>query len=134
MSFREKSAMVMIAVLIIAGLFYARQAIAYPGAPVQETLVPYVLIVVLLSVVAQILLAVLSPREATEPADERERRAIDRAGHWSGMVLALGVAMTGFVYLLAPDGTTMFHLLVASMLIAQISEYCFQLALFRSAL
>ena len=60
-----------------------------PQAPVIGPLIPYVLAVIVLSIVAQTILALSSPKEANAPADERERAAIDLAGHWSGVVLGV---------------------------------------------
>jgi hypothetical protein len=90
MSFREKSAWVMGAIMLATGVFYVQLVAGAPQAPVIGPLLPYVLAVVVFSIVAQVGLAIASPKEANAPADERERSAIDRAGNWSGMVLGFG--------------------------------------------
>ena len=69
MSFREKSAWVMGAIMIATGLWYAQLVAAAPQAPVIGPLIPYVLAVVFLSIVAQVALAIASPKEADAPAD-----------------------------------------------------------------
>lgn len=133
MAFREKSAWVMAAVMIVSGLFYAKSALSYPGSPVQETLVPYVLLVMVLSIAAQVVLALRAPKEASAPADERERLAIEKAGYWSGVVLATGVVLAGGAYVVAPDGNMLFHHAVFALIAAQLTQYAFQIVLLRRA-
>ncbi len=99
MSFREKSAWVMGAIMLATGVFYAQLVAGAPQAPVIGPLIPYVLAVVVFSIVAQVGLAIASPKEANAPADERERSAIDRAGNWSGMVLGFGVVSAIIMYI-----------------------------------
>jgi hypothetical protein len=134
MSFREKSAWVMAAVMIVAGLYYLSMVVAAlqatGEAPIGE-LVPYVTLVVVGSILAQTALAVLMPREADAPADERERPLLDRAGNWSGYVLA-GGALGGLGnYLVHGDGNLLFHFILGSLILSQIADYAFQILLFR---
>jgi hypothetical protein len=133
MAFREKSAWVMAAITLVAGLFYVRTSLAYPGSPVQETVMPYVLLVVVLSVVAQVILALRSPKEASAPADERERLVIQKSGHWSGIVLVVGIVLAGGVYILAPDGNMLFHRIMFALIGAQLVQYAVQITLLRRA-
>lgn len=135
MSFREKSAWVMGAVMIAAGLYYwrmvgaASQAI---GATAPAAIViGFVILVVIGSVVAQILLAVSAPKEANSPADERERRVQANAGHWSGVVLAVGAVLSLGHYMVRADGNMLFHLVMASLIVSQIAEYALHIILVR---
>ena len=134
MSFREKSAWAMALVLVITGILYVWLALQMPPAPSLVALVPYVLVVVTLSIAVQATLAIFSPAEANAPADERERVVIDRAGNWSGMVLAAGVVLAGGWYLSDPSEPMLFHYVFGSLVVSQIAEYVFQIALFRRAL
>jgi len=136
MSFREKSAWVMAAVIILAGLYYLRAVLAAPHAsgaasPPAGALAGYVCLVVVGSVVAQIVLALSAPKEAAHPADERERPALQRAGHWAGFVLAAGAILSLGNFLYRPDGNLLFHLVLGSLIASQIAEYVFQIALLR---
>jgi hypothetical protein len=136
MSFREKSAWVMGALMAAAGLFYLSMVLAVSqrtgwAMPSIAILVPFTLLVVIVSVVAQTTMAILTPKEAVAPADERERPLLDRAGHWSGMVLAAGAvtALLGFVW--HQNGVLLFHMIMGSLILAQIAEYGLQIALIR---
>lgn len=131
MSFREKSAWTMAAVMLVAGIFYAWQVSQGPAAPVIGPLIPYVLLVIVLSVAVQIVLAVTSPKEAQAAADERERVIIWRAGQLSGIVLTVGLVASGAVYVMLPSGNMLFHHVLGALIVAQIAEYLLQVYFFR---
>ncbi|WP_232843927.1 hypothetical protein [Allopontixanthobacter sediminis] len=131
MSFREKSAWTMAAVMLVAGVFYAWLVSHGPGAPVIGPLVPYVMLVIILSVAVQIVLAVTSPKEAQAAADERERLILWRAGQLSGIVLAVGLVASGAVYVMLPSGNMLFHHVLGALIVAQIAEYLLQVYFFR---
>jgi hypothetical protein len=136
MSFREKSAWVMTVLMILAGLYYlnlvvgASRQLGVPAPPVG-IFVTYVVLVVIGPVAAQVGLAVSAPKEANAPADERERPLLQRAGNWSGTVLALGAVTSLLHYLQHGDGNLLFHMVLGSLIVAQIAEYVFQVALLR---
>ena len=135
MSFREKSAWAMGAVILVTGLFWANLALSIPAdAPsVAQVgpLIPYVLAVIVLSIIVQVLLAAFSPRDAEMVADERERIVIDRAGHWSGTVLGVAV-ITGVIHhFWYGHGNALFLWVVGGLILAQLAEYAFQIYLFR---
>ena len=138
MSFREKSAWVMALVMTATGIYYyyavgvASRAIG-ATAPAAVVL-GFVFWVVIGSIVVQLLLAVTSPKEANAPADEREREVEQRAGNWSGVVLAVGVVLSLGHYLARGDGNMLFHLAMASLIVAQIAEYAIQILLVRRSL
>ncbi|MEW4448321.1 hypothetical protein [Qipengyuania sp. JC766] len=134
MSFREKSAWVMEFVVLATGLFYADLIIGAPDAPFIGPLIPYVLAVIVLSIVVQTVLGIASPREANAPADERERMAIDRAGHWSGTVLGLGVITAVGFYAAGADGTLLAHMVVGALILSALAEYALQIVFFRTAI
>lgn len=92
MSFRERSAWMMGCMLILIGGLYLKLVIV-DGVPPSFAAVPFVLGATVLSIAAQILLAVMSPREASNPADERERLVMAKAAHFSSYVLATGVVV-----------------------------------------
>jgi hypothetical protein len=136
MSFREKSAWVMAVLMIGAGLYYLSLVLAASRslgvtAPPVGIFVAYTILVVAGSVAAQGVLALLSPREANAPADERERPLLQRAGHWSGVVLGFGAVTSLLTFLVHADGNLLFHMILGSLIVSQIAEYAFQIALFR---
>ncbi len=137
MSFREKTAWVMLILLTLAGGFYAweviGQAISLRAAPppsIKLALV-YVVFVVIGSIIGMSSLGASNPQEAAAPADERERIILDRAGNWSGYVLAIGAVAGALHYWAQTDGPMMFHLVVAGLMLSQIAEYGFQIWLYR---
>ena len=133
MSFREKSAWVMGAIMLATGVFYAQLVAGAPQAPVIGPLLPYVLAVVVFSIVAQVGLAIASPKDANAPADERERTAIDRAGNWSGMVLGFGVVSAIIMYIGGWTATMLVHAIVGALIVSTVAEYALQIYFFRRA-
>ena len=137
MPFREKTAWVMLVLLTLAGGFYAWEVIgaglslgSAPPPSLKLALV-YVFIVVAGAIVGMSSLGASSPHEASAPADERERIILDRAGNWSGYVLAVG-AITGVLHYWAQEnGHLTFHIVVGSLMLSQIAEYAFQIVLYR---
>ncbi|MXP30080.1 hypothetical protein GRI58_14820 [Porphyrobacter algicida] len=119
------------AIMLVTGVWYAQLVAAAPQAPVIGLLIPYVLPVIVLSIIAQAVLAFLSPREANARADERERIVMDRAGHWSGIVLGLGVIAAISMYIGGWSATLLVHAIVGALIVAQLAEYLFQVFLFR---
>ncbi|WP_205679330.1 hypothetical protein [Brevundimonas lutea] len=136
MSFREKSAWFMGALMVGAGAFYVNMALAVSGevgaaAPPIAIFIPFTLLVVIASVVGQTTLALLTPRAANAPADEREKPLLDRAGHWSGLVLAAGTVTSLLYFFDHQNGLLLFHTIMGSLIVAQIAEYGLQIALIR---
>ena len=135
MSFREKSAWAMAAVMALTGLFYLHLALAVPAdaPPVAQLgpLVPYVLAVSFASIVVQVALAVFNLRDARKPADERERQAIHRAGHSAGIVLAVVVVSAAGSYLVQGNGARLFQWVIGGLIISQFADYALQVYFFR---
>ena len=136
MTFREKSAWVMGALMIAAGLYYLNMAIGVSReigwtAPPIAIFIPYVLLVIIASIAAQTTLALLSPKEANASPDERERPLLDRAGNWSGIVLGAGAISSLIYYLVHSNGNLLFHMVMGSAILSVIAEYAFQIILFR---
>ena len=135
MSFREKSAWLMALLMTAAGLFYlyivrgASQALGETAPPI--IVIAFVILVVIGSIVAQTVLALSSLKTANAPADERERLVQQRAGNWSGLVLASGAVTSLGHFMVYSDGNMLFHLVMASLIVAQIAEYAFQIVLVR---
>lgn len=136
MSFREKSAWVMGALTLAAGLYYLHIGLAASrelgwAAPPVMLFMPFTVLVIVASIVAQALLAILTPKEANAPADERERPLLDRAGNWSGLVLAAGAVTSLIFFIRHQDGALLFHGVMASLIVSQVAEYGLQVMLLR---
>ena len=135
MSFREKSAWAMGAVMALTGAYFLWLSLAIPaGAPASLQLsafVPYVFVVIVLSVVVQVALALTCGRDAKRPADERERIVLDRAGNWSGYVLGFAVITGALQYLWLGNGNHLFVWVIGGLILSQLAEYLFQIALLR---
>ncbi len=136
MSFREKSAWVMAVLTTLAGLYYlnlvvgASRQLGAPAPPVGP-FIAYVVLVVIASVAAQVALAIFAPKEASAPADEREGPVLQRAGNWSGLVLGAGAVTSLLHFLQHGDGNLLFHMVLGSLIVSQITEYVFQITLLR---
>jgi hypothetical protein len=136
MSFREISAWVMGALMVVAGLYYVDLYIDASRAlgavpPARGVFIPYTAFVVTAVIVVQIVLASVSPDDTEVPPDERERPLLDRAGNWSGLVLG-GLAVCALLHFMHyGDGNALFHLIVGSLIVSQIAEYGLQLILLR---
>lgn len=137
MSFREKTAWAMALILIAGAIFYfdkvvrITDAIGRTAPPIIGLVIAYVVVIVIASVTAMIALSVFSPREADAPADEREERILDKAGHWSGYVLAVPLLGALWHFAVNGDGNMLFHLVFLALMLGQIAEYTFQIILFR---
>jgi hypothetical protein len=136
MSFREKSAWAMALLTAVAGLWYLQTLLSLSPSWAQTPaplglLLGYVIGLVILSVIGQIVLALMSPGEADAPADERERAVLRRAGSWSRDVMTAGILAALAWFVAKGDGNLLFHMVFASLIIAQICEYLVQGILLR---
>lgn len=137
MPFREKTAWAMTAILAAAGFFYVDKVMRISAAlgeappPMIGLVIAYVVLIVIASIIVMSVLAGTSGKEADAPADERERRIQDKAGNWSGYVLAAPLLGALWHYSVNMDGNMLFHLAFISLMAAQIAEYVFQIFLFR---
>lgn len=136
-SFREKSAWGMAFVLSAGAVFYFDKVVAVSRAtgetapPLIGLVVAYVILIVIASVIVMSVLAVSAGKESNAPADERERIIADKAGNWSGYVLAVPALGALWHYSVNMDGNMLFHLIFFSLMLSQIAEYVFQIVLYR---
>ena len=133
MSFREKSAWVMLVLLTFAGGFYAWEVIGYTLAvdavppPSLKLVIVYIAVVVIGSIIGMSSIGIADPEAAEAPADEREKIIIDKAGNWSGYVLGFCAVAGAVHYWSHSNGHLMFHLVVAGLMLSQIADYAFQI-------
>ena len=137
MGFRELSAVIMASLLTLLGLFYinavvsmARSLDAIPAPNVPLMVVTTVLLVIG-AIIAHTVVAIASPEDANAPEDERDRLVLWRAGNVSGWVLGAGVFVGLWHFIFKSDGNLLFHILVGSLIVAQIAEYVCQIIYYR---
>lgn len=137
MSFREKSAWLMAICLLVAGTAYAlivaglSDAMGQLAPPLIPLLIVFTVVLAVLAAVSHIVVAVFAPKDANAPTDERDRAISARAGNWSAYVFATGVALALGQYLLLRNGDLLFYFVFGSWVLAQLSEYVFEIALYR---
>jgi hypothetical protein len=137
MPFREKSAWLMVILLTCVGIAYyalvakMSAAIGQIVPPLIPLLIAFTIVLAILATGSHILIALLAPKDAVARADERDRAISARAGAWSGYVFAAGIALALGLYLLVRNGDLLFHCVFGSWVLAQLSEYAFEISLYR---
>nr|WP_136252508.1 hypothetical protein [Ningiella ruwaisensis] len=136
MSFKEKSAWVMLISLLVTGILFSRAVLTNIEmgsiiAPSVPLFIGFTIVLTLLSIVGHIVIAALSPKDANGKTDERESRVIEKAGNTSGVIFDVGVVAALLLYLLIGNGDALFYLVFSSLLLASIAEYAIQIYLFR---
>jgi hypothetical protein len=146
MSFREKSAWVMVLALLVAGVNYFRivgytsLAHGHISPPSSGLVMVYIISLTLIAVFGQVVISALSPTEAQAGADERDRLIAARAGSVFGHVLAIALVGVLLSYVLGPHGGTLvngdalFQGALSSLMIAQVAEYAAQIWFYRRGL
>lgn len=139
MPFHEKSAWIMSVALLLGGIFYvnvvadASAAAGQLAPPVIKSIVVYTVILVAVSIIGHTVIGILSPKEADAALDERERRIVERAGHWSAYLFGFGVVTSLGMYLFTGNGDMLFYAVFASLMLGQFAEYVVQIILYRTA-
>lgn len=139
MSFNQKSAWVMSLALIVGGLGYfgmvaaASARIGALAPPTLPAVIVYSAVLVVVAIIGHALVAMLSPTEADDRPDERERRIIERSGHLSSYVLGAGVIVALALYLFSSDGNQFFYAVFASLMLAQVAEYVLQIYFYKTS-
>lgn len=140
MSFREKSAWIMLTALLSGCLLYFTQikSMSYSLGELAQPTIPIVIFftvsLLLVAVVGHIIIAILSPKEANASSDERERKIFDRAAHLSSHVFTTGVVLSLTLYLISYDGNMLFYGAFGSLILGQLAEYVFQIYFYRAAI
>lgn len=125
--------------LLVAGLvyFYVVSVIwsesGQLAQPVLPLVVVYTVCLVVLSVGGHVAIAIMAPKEANAPPDEREQQIFNRAGHYSSYVIAVGILMSLGLYLFSRDGNLLFYTVFASLMVGQVMEYAMQIVLYRTS-
>ena len=122
--------------LITSSVAYAVTVFAMSGngviaPPVMPTLVLFTVGLIFISILGHIIIAILSPKEANAPRDERELEIIQRASHLSGIIFSVGVLCSLMAYLVLYSGVLLFYGVFFSLIISQMSEYLLHIILHR---
>lgn len=140
MAFQEKSAWLMSAALILAGLYYyfavagLSTELGELASPSLRSVIISTVLLCILAIVGHVLIALLSPNDADAVLDERERMIFTRAGHISGLILGAGVITSLGVYQFNPNGDILFYGVFASVMLSQILGYLVRIILYRGIL
>lgn len=139
MSFREKSAWVMLIALLVTGGLYLNAVWSGPtgpgllAEPSVGMLAAFTVVLVLISIIGHVALAVLAPRDAAAGMDERDRLVTARASHSAYTGLTAGAILSLGAHLVTGSPTVLFHGVFISVLFGHITEYGTQALLYRRA-
>lgn len=136
LSFREKSAWAMGALVLAITIFYLIdvQPISWrtgEAPPVTGHFIQITIAAIVGSIIIQSFLASRNPKEADAPADERELLALARAGNLAGLVLGFGSVAALMNYLVHANGDLLFHGILISLLVSTVAESALQIYYFR---
>ena len=137
MPFREKSAWIMSVALLVGGFWYFRTVLSLDSgqlaSPVIRPIVVLTAFLIAIAILGHIVIALLAPREANAPADEREQLIFVRAGHYSSYAFGFGVIMSLGAYVFTRSGDLLFYTVFASLLVGQVLEYLLQILFYRTS-
>ncbi|MEM9057540.1 MAG: hypothetical protein AAGD86_08695 [Pseudomonadota bacterium] len=125
--------------LLVGGALYYGAVFAMTAAadtlvpPVLPLVVAYTVCLTVLAVVGHIVIAVLAPKDANAPQDERERQIFSRAAQVASYVIGAGILVSLFLYVLFYSGDLLFHMVFGTLMLAQIVEYAMQIRYFRTS-
>ncbi|MAK63021.1 MAG: hypothetical protein CMK09_18785 [Ponticaulis sp.] len=137
MTFHEKSAWVMGIVLILTGGWYLdkvwsmSQALGETAPPAIGLIAVATVMLVIGAVVSHIVIAAVDPENADDTEDERDQQVLRRSGNIAGYVLGFGCFAGLWHYFWQADGNLLFHIVVASLIAAQIAEHALTILFYR---
>jgi len=139
MSFLEKSAWLMTFALLISGVLYFNTVMSTSEELGQlavahlPSMIIYTIILCLVSIIGHIVIAILSPKEASAKHDEREQKIVFKASHFSGYVTGTCIVSSLGLFLFHHDGSLLFYTVFGSLIISQLSEYLLQIFFCRTS-
>ena len=139
MSYMEKSAGLSLFALFIATGFYMRKTLSASleqgliAAPETSTLIIYVALVTIISVVGNIVVSAMASQDAAAGADERDKSIARNASAQAGQFLAVGAVFSLIVYIQTNNGDALFHGVFISLMLSQITQNVLQLVYYRRA-
>lgn len=140
MSFHEKSAYIMGAIIALTGLWYvnhvwaASQVLGQTAPPSIGLIATATGLLIFGAIVSHILIALINPQDANSAEDERDKLVLRRAGNISGYVLGSGVFAGLWHYYFNADGNLLFHIAIGSLFVSQFAEYVLTILFYRRGL
>lgn len=136
MTYREKSAWLMMMVTLMVGGYMASEVILtfleqQRIPPVLPVFVKLTVTLIGVSIVGQIVLSASNIKQAEQKADKREKMIINRSQAIAGVVLSIGVASSLIHFLFLNDGNLLFFICLFSLVVMQLVEYTVQIVNFR---
>jgi hypothetical protein len=137
MSFREKSAWITLITLVVLTLFYITHLppvwmLNPPGGWMLHTLAIGVGAFVVIEIVAHVIVAIRSPRDAQAPRDERERLIALKATRIAASVYAILSLGSVFVAIhLGANELGVFYCVFLSFILAEIVNYAARIVYYR---
>ena len=135
MSFREKSALVTLIVLVIAVVSYAGRALRHPPANVilaMPGLIGAMVAVIGIMILSHIILVIaVGPREARRPSDERDRLIMLASRRNWGWVGVAGLWMILMLAVTAASQLTIAYAALGLFVLAELVMYGSQLVYYR---
>ncbi len=137
MSFREKNAWIsLLLYLAIYGFYFAQVAMAVTrgeadGAHFLGLFAQSVVMFVVATIAFTVVAAVLAPKDAEAPVDEREKLIALKANSASGYVLAAAVVLVIGVLFYGADDFLTINLLFFALVLSEVYKVATQLVLYR---
>jgi hypothetical protein len=137
MTFEEKSTLTMTGILVLVfGWYFTLVLGPVAGSPAREVawkglMVPVVIFMIVLATVSHIILAIMFHRQASASPDERDRLIVLRSERIAGYVLALGVWAGIGLALIGAETFWMAQALIASLVLAEVTDGVVKLTLYR---
>jgi len=136
MSFREKSAWISFVLIFIFGAMWLRNVIRVEFFGLHQDPMKFFFVILVGLVAAEIglhiAIAIQSPREARTPKDERERLIDLKASRIAFYVLTVGaLASIGTLHLPDSNRFMMAQAMMGSIIIATLTRFAVQIALYR---
>ena len=137
MSFREKSAYVMLLAVLVVTVWLGSEVFDPTNTDTwlsntrEPLIIGALIILTVVSAIGHAVIAARSPEEAHEPLDERERQIVSAAQGFAYNTLIIGV-LASFAMLHIDGSLRLFAVLVSfSMLISWMVQYVSQIVIFR---
>ena len=137
MTFHEKSAWLMGLLLSLTGAWYLNtvwqmsKAIGQTAPPIVPLMAVATVVLVAGAILGHVIIAIVNPSDADDSEDERDKQVLRRSGNLSGYILGFGCFAGLWHFIVQGDGNLLFHIIVGSLIVAQIAEYALTITFYR---
>lgn len=138
MSFHEKSAWVMSAVLTLVGALYLGQFVndsanlGQWAAPSVGSMIGYAILLVVMAIIGHVVMAIANYRDVSDTVDEREQKIQHKAQWFAGHILVGFIVLALLAFLVWHNGDLLFHSVLLGLILSQISFYIAKIIFTRS--